>query len=105
MPVQRSSTVSRPVKLQRADRPLSPLLVEARAEQMIEEIVALGDRIEHSGNTRRFLRWSGRSHSGWLAAGIDGDRGDDEIQDADVAVEIERELHLREIVALTSDCS
>ena len=38
-------------QLQRVDRALAPLLVEARAEQMIQKVVSPGDRIEHAGNT------------------------------------------------------
>ena len=38
-------------QLQHINRLPSPSLVESRAEQMIQEVVSLGDRIEHSGNT------------------------------------------------------
>ena len=40
-------------QLQRIDGPLAPLLVEPRAEQVIEEVVSVRNRIEHSGNTGR----------------------------------------------------
>ena len=35
-------------QLQRVDGLLAPSLVEPRAEQMIQEVVSLGDRIEHA---------------------------------------------------------
>ena len=48
--------VSRPVSSQRVDRPLPPALVDPGAEQVIEQVVARRDRIEHAGDAiRRFV--------------------------------------------------
>ena len=47
VPVQRSSTRSRAGQLQRPDRAAPPAAIDAGAQQVIEEIVAAGDRVEH----------------------------------------------------------
>jgi hypothetical protein len=37
--------------MERVDGPLSPPAIEARAQQVIEQIIPSGDRVEHAGDT------------------------------------------------------
>ena len=55
VPVHRSSTRSSPGQLQRPDRRAPPAAIDAGAEQMVQQIVAPGDGVEHSGDARRTL--------------------------------------------------
>ena len=53
VPVHRSSTRSRPVSRSERMARLPPAPIDAGAEQMIEEIVAAGDRVEHARDARQ----------------------------------------------------
>ena len=50
VPVQTSSSVSRPVSRSDANRPRAPAAVDAGAEEVVEQVVARRDRIEHPGD-------------------------------------------------------
>jgi hypothetical protein len=63
----RSQQISRPctqienhfpaTELQGFDRALSPLLVEAGAQQVVQEVIASRDRVKHPGDAGRLLSW------------------------------------------------
>ena len=52
VPVQTSSSVSRPGELQRRDRPAPPIAIEAGRQHRVEQVVARRDRVEHARNLR-----------------------------------------------------
>ena len=53
VPVQRSSTRSPAGQRSASTARVAPAAIEAGAEQMIEEVVARGDRVEHARDARR----------------------------------------------------
>ena len=55
VPVHTSITRFSTGELQRFNRALAPALVDAGAEKVVEEIVALGDGVEHAGDFLRRL--------------------------------------------------
>ena len=78
---------------QRRDRRRAPASIDAGAEEMIEQIVAGGDRIEHSGDAiRGFVRRCRHSSK------VQRHGGREEVDDPDVSVQVERLLHLRQVV-------
>ena len=65
VPVQRSTMRASPARSQLADRARAPALVEAGAEDVIEEVVAAGDRVEHRRDARGGLVEGDRHADGY----------------------------------------
>src|SRR5215203_5624995 len=90
VPVQRSRTISRPLNCntstaRRRHRLSSPALSRWFSRSYRPAIAS------------NMPEMRAASFAGALPAGIDRDRGDHEIQDANVSVEVEGELHVRQI--------
>ena len=108
VPVQTSSSRSRAGQRQRLDGAAPPVAVEAGREQPVEQVVARGDRVEHPGDARRRLveRLRPRRRRDPAQSTYSDDRGGHQVEDADVAVEVEGlGATCDRSPADTSDCS
>ena len=55
VPVQTSSSLSRPVNCSARNRAPAPVAIEAAGQNRVEQVVAAGDRVEHARDLRRRL--------------------------------------------------